>query len=121
MRNPYALGHLLLRAGIALAFLYPPYAALSDPIAWAGYFPAFVSSLPVDRIVLLHALGVVEVGIALWLLWGRRLRIPATLAAALLFAIVLVNLNDFGILFRDVALALCALSLAFFPEPQRRG
>lgn len=115
--SPYSAGHFLLRAGIAFAFLYPPFAAIQDPVAWSGYFPAFVNALPVDSVVLLHVFGLLEVVIALWLLWGRHLRIPAILAIVLLIAIVAVNLNDFGVLFRDVSLALAALALVWLPEP----
>jgi uncharacterized membrane protein YphA (DoxX/SURF4 family) len=115
--GPYATGHFLLRVGIAAAFLYPPISALSDPIAWSGYFPAFIQGLPIDSSLLLHAFGAVEVLIALWLIWGRHLRIPAVLATLMLLAIVVFNLNDFSILFRDVSLALAALALAFLPEP----
>jgi uncharacterized membrane protein YphA (DoxX/SURF4 family) len=117
--SPYATGRFLLRAGMALAFLYPPFAAIQDPIAWSGYFPAFVHAFPIDTIILLHVFGILEVIIALWFLWGHKLRAPGILAAILLLAIVAFNLNDFGILFRDVSLALAALALAFLPEPGR--
>lgn len=116
-RSPYATGHFLLRVGIAFAFLYPPISALSDPVAWSGYFPPFIQSLPIDIEILLHLFGVLEIAIALWILRARRLRIPSFLAAGLLLAIVVFNFNDFGILFRDVSLAFAALALAFLPEP----
>ena len=57
--------------------------------------------------------------IALWILRARRLRAPSVLAAGLLLLIVVFNFNDFGILFRDVSLALAALARAFLPEPER--
>ena len=116
----YGIGHFLLRAGIAGAFLYPPISAIADPIAWLGYFPAFVQALPTDTVILLHLFGVLEMVIALWLLWGRRIRIPAVLATVLLLAIVVFNMNTFEVLFRDVAIALAALALAFLPEPEVR-
>ena len=119
--SPYATGHFLLRVGIAFAFLYPPISALSDPIAWSGYFPAFIQGLPIDTIILLHVFGVVEIVIALWILRARRLRVPAFFAAGILLLIVVFNMNDFGVLFRDVSLALAALALAFLPEPERRA
>lgn len=117
-RNPYSTGHFLLRAGIAFAFIYPPVSALSDPIAWAGYFPPFIQAFPVDTVILLHIFGVIEIAIAFWLLSARRLRVPAMLAAGILLLIVVFNMNDFGVLFRDVSLALAALALAFLPEPR---
>ena len=117
----YGIGHFLLRAGIAFAFLYPPFAALQDPIAWAAYFPSFIEALPLDLFLVLHAFGALEIIIGLWLLWGRNLKVPAILAAVLLLAIVGFNLNGFGVLFRDISIALGAFALAFLPEPRARN
>lgn len=116
--NNAPAAHLVLRLGLAFAFLYPPYAALSDPLSWEGYFPPFVHTLPVSPLVLLHAFGVVEVVIALWVLSGWKIRLPALAAAALLLAIVGFDINDFEILFRDLALSSIALALALWPSPR---
>ena len=61
---------LLLRIGVAFAFLYPPISALFNPFAWIGYFPFFLTNLFSDPIVLLHFFGVVEVIVGLWILSG---------------------------------------------------
>jgi hypothetical protein len=107
---------LLLRAAVAFAYLYPPYAEIGDPTSWLAYFPQFVlqiaDSLHVPHLVLLHGFGVLEVVIAVWILWGWRLYIPATAAALLLAGIVSFNLNQFDLLFRDLAIAAAALALA---------
>src|SRR3989344_745192 len=121
-----ALAHLALRVGLAFAFIYPPYAALSDPVSWAAYFPPFVLALPaqvglpIAPTTLLHAFGVLEVVIALWLLSGWRIRIPAALAALLLLGIVAFNFSQLDVLFRDLSLAAAALALALWPSPQAR-
>lgn len=120
MRNPLAfpIPEILLRVAVAFSFLYPPLHALIDPYAWIGYFPAFVTSLAYgNEIVLLHAFGILEVLIALWILFAKRPFLPALMAAALLLAIVVVNGAQFPILFRDVAIALAALSLALMHRP----
>lgn len=109
--------HLWLRAGLAFALLYPPYAALGDPVSWASYFPDFVRAVPVDLIVLLYAFGIIEVALALWILSGWRIRVPAALAALVLVAIVAVNLAEFEVLFRDLAIAAMALALVVWPAP----
>ena len=116
-----AKAHLALRIGLAFAFLYPPIAALGDPVSWAGYFPAFVRALPIDTTLLLHAFGVLEVGIALWLLSGWRIRSAAAAAAAILLAIVAVDLSDFEVLFRDLSIAAMAIALALWPKPITAG
>lgn len=117
--NPHARyewwADMVGRIGLALAFLYPPYAALMDPVSWLSYFPQFVRGIAtaahVPDLVLLHGFGVVEVVIALWILFGRRLFYPSLAATVLLVVIVVLNLADFEVLFRDLSIA--ALSLAF--------
>ncbi len=108
--------NLALRVGLAFAFLYPPYAALIDPTSWLGYFPQFVlaatGSLGIPELVVLHGFGVVEVIIALWLLSGWRVYYPAAAATLILAAIVLLDYQNFDVLFRDVSIGLAALSLA---------
>ena len=111
-----AWAHLVLRIGLALAFLYPPFAALSDPVSWASYFPGFVRALPIDITALLHIFGVLEIAIALWLLSGWRIRVPATLAALMLLGIVASNLPDFEVLFRDLSIAAMAVALILWPR-----
>lgn len=113
----------LLRVAVAFAFLYPPIDAVLDPASWLGYFPPLVTNafhvvsvpLKLSDLVLLHGFGVLEVTLALWVLFGRRVRIPALLMAFILFAIVGFNLDpsNFSVLFRDVSIAFAALALAF--------
>ncbi|MBI3572277.1 DoxX family membrane protein [Candidatus Kaiserbacteria bacterium] len=115
--NRQSAAHLALRLGVAFAFFYPPIAALSDPTSWAAYFPSFVHMLPINATILLHAFGIVEVIIALWILSGWRIRIPAVIATLVLLAIVVFNANQFAVLFRDLSIAAMALALALWPSP----
>jgi uncharacterized membrane protein YphA (DoxX/SURF4 family) len=105
------LGDLILRAGLAFAFLYPPIDAIVDPATWVGYFPHFMQGL-LPEPVLLHGFGLVEVVIALWILSGRRIVWPCLMAAALLVAIVVTHQHSFDVLFRDLSLAALAVGLA---------
>ncbi len=114
-RTPGSIGYHFLRVGVAFAFLYPPINALSDPDSWIGYFPNFITSLPIDPLLLLHSFGALEVIIALWILSGWKIRIPSIIAAVMLIAIVVFNGAQFPVLFRDVSIALAALALAFLP------
>ncbi len=104
--------HLILRIGVAFAFLYPPYAALIDPYSWLAYFPGFVHSWDINQLLLLHAFGILEVIIALWILSGYRIAIPATLATLMVLGIVVFNWADLDVLFRDLTIAAAALALA---------
>ncbi len=102
----------LLRIAVAFAFVYPPLDAVANPDSWIGYFPPFMFSLGIPSEVLLHSFGVVEIVIAVWILWGWRLEIPAAIAAVMLLAIVAFNAVQFEVLFRDVSIALAAAALA---------
>src|SRR4051812_1816684 len=108
MSNNTKIANVILRVGVAFAFLYPPASALSDPQSWLGYFPQFVralaNSLSIPDMVLLHGFGVVEVIIALWILSGVRIFIPSMLATLILLAIVFFGWNDFEVLFRDLSI-----------------
>jgi uncharacterized membrane protein YphA (DoxX/SURF4 family) len=119
----------LLRIAVAFAFIYPPIDALFDPASWLGYFPSFITNafhtiaipLKLSDVVLLHGFGLLEVALAVWILAGKRVRIPALIMAVLLLIIVGFNLDpsNFSVLFRDVSIALAALALAFYTPPSR--
>ena len=109
MNRDYA--NLVLRIGLAFAFLYPPLNAIGNPESWIGYFPHFLRGIVPDM-VLLHSFGAVEVVIALWLLSGWRIFWPSSLAALMLLAIVFFDFSDFEVLFRDVTIATIAIALA---------
>ena len=111
-----SLANFILRAGAAFAFLFPAIDALFNPYTWEGYFPNFVHQLPVDPLILLHAFGLLEVVLALWLLSGKHVRIPAVLMTLMLVAIVVFNMNDFELLFRDLSIAAITLALAVSPR-----
>ena len=115
MVNPLKLPlpGLLMRTGVAFAFLYPAVAAWFDPDAWIGYFPGFMLGLAGNQSeLLLHGWGVIEIVLALWVLFGTRVYIPSVLMAVALIAVVVANPGQFPILFRDIAIAFAALSLA---------
>jgi hypothetical protein len=103
---------MLMRAGLAFVFLYPAVNALSNPDSWIGYFPRVLRDAGIPEEVLLHGFGAIEVVLALWLLSGWKIFWPALLAAVSLGVIVVVNPNQFEVLFRDVGLAALALGLA---------
>lgn len=105
------LADILLRLAVAFAFLYPPIAALLDPVSWLSYFPPFMRGVVPD-LVLLHGFGLVEVVLALWILSGWKVQHPAALCALILLAIVGFDYQNFDVLFRDISIALASSSLA---------
>lgn len=102
----------LLRIAVAIAFVYPPLHALSNPDSWIGYFPQFLLNSGIAPLVLLHGFGLIELVIAVWILSGWHIEWPATLAAFMLAGIVAFNGSQFEILFRDLSIALACLALA---------
>lgn len=114
------IARLGLRAGVAFAFLYPPLNAFVDPYAWIGYFPTFLKGYIPD-LVLLHAFGVVESIVALWILSGWRIFWPSLAATAMLLAIVMFNPSNFQVLFRDISIAAMALALAMISYGDERN
>lgn len=115
MRTEY-IAHFILRFGAAFAFLYPPFAAIGDPYSWIGYFPRFVQNLPIESLFLLHSFGVIEVIIGLWILSGWRIRFPAAVATLMLIGIVVFNVPQFPVLFRDLSIAALTLALTLWPK-----
>lgn len=119
--NQIKLADRILRVGVAFAFLYPPFNAVTNPESWLGYFPGFIQSLPIDQMVLLHGFGIVEVLIALWILSGKWVAYPAFIATIMLVAIVVFNLSNFEVVFRDLSIAAASLALAVMHAPDRRS
>src|SRR4051812_46559370 len=103
---------LLLRAGVAFAFLYPPIDAIFSPYDWIGYFPPLLlqmtQALHIQDLFVLHAFGIFEVVIALWILWGRNIFIPSAIAGVTLVAIVAFDFENFVVVFRDLSIAAAA-------------
>lgn len=116
--NAERTANFALRLGVAFAFLYPPVSALLNPFAWIGYFPSFLLDLPISEELLLHGFGVVEVIIGVWILFGKDVFYPCLIATAMLAAIVLFNLPQMDVVFRDISIALAALALAFMSRRQ---
>lgn len=109
---------LVLRAGVAFAFLYPAVNALFDPVSWFSYFSPFIRGLAPEP-VLLHGFGALEVVLALWILSGKNIFWPCIVAALVLFAIVFSLPGEFQVVFRDLSIAAAALALALIHKPHR--
>ncbi len=111
----------ILRIGLAFSFIYPPISAFINPYAWVGYFPTFIIQIiPIDSLILLHIFGVFELGIAVWILFGKKILIPSVVALVSLFLIVACNFTQMDILFRDIPIMLMALLLCILNKKDRK-
>jgi len=111
---------LLLRLATAFAFLFPALDAFLNPFSWVGYIPGFARGI-LPEMVLLHGFGILEIILAVWILSGRRIFWPSVAATVILLLIVVLNLNDFEVLFRDLSLAGMTLALAVMHRPHRKA
>ncbi|MEO8637680.1 MAG: hypothetical protein ABI430_02135 [Candidatus Taylorbacteria bacterium] len=103
---------LLIRVAIAFAFFYPAIKIHIDPDSWLSYFPPFIKTVGIPQIVILYLFTAVHLAIGIWILSGKRIFIPCLLATLFLAGLILTNLSQMDILFRDVSLLLITLALA---------
>jgi uncharacterized membrane protein YphA (DoxX/SURF4 family) len=111
LQKPQQLTPLLLRAGLAIIFLYAAISSFANPEDWAGYLPGMLTER-VSADGLLKIFSVYELLLAAWLVSGVYTRYAALLCAATLGGIVVSNFELFAITFRDIALIFAALALA---------
>jgi hypothetical protein len=101
---------IILRWGLAFVFFYAAVASLRHPEVWVGYLPVFLTNV-FSANLLLVGFSAVEIILAVWLFWGKKLAWSSMIAALMLAAITIVNLNILDITFRDIGLAMAALAL----------
>lgn len=101
---------LFLRLGLSIAFGYAGIGSLLQPEVWIGYLPLFVSNLSFAPAIL-TIFSVFELSLVAWLLSGWKTKYAAALAGFMLAGIVVTNISDFTIVFRDLALVFSAIAL----------
>ena len=106
-----AIVSFFLRAGLALVFLYAAVSSMINPSAWIGYIPSFVGNI--ERAYLLQAHAIFEIILGLWLLSNKKIFYASLLAGLSMVAIVVFNLAQLDVIFRDVAILFMAIALAF--------
>ncbi len=110
----------LLRAGLAFVFVYAAVMGLVRPDTVAKYVPSVVPPWAVEQI-LLPVFALYELALAICLFTRRYVRLAAFLSVVTLAGINVANLDAFGVLFRNVAIACAAAALCIeardHPEP----
>lgn len=102
---------LVLRAGVALVFLWFGYQQITDPGSWAQMIPAwYVKTFDLSAYTLVLINAWFEIIMGVLLLLGFRIKIVALLLALHLFHITyIVGYNGIGV--RDFGLAMATLSI----------
>jgi len=102
----------LLRIALAFAFFYAAIQSIRVPEAWVDWIPRFVVALsPVSPMLMIDGISIAQIGLGLWLLYGRKLRVASGFAALFLFSVTVFNLRLMDIVFRDFSLGLAAVAL----------
>lgn len=104
----------LLRAGLAVVFLYAGISSLQHPLEWVGFLPTFLTKA-IAATTLIKVFAIYELVLAVWLISGKLLKYSALLCALTLAGIIVTNPSQLITTFRDVGLAFMALAL-FFAE-----
>ena len=110
MRNHKAV-LILLQLSISSVFLYAAIASILEPYNWIGYLPQALKNIfPAQPLLLVFSFY--ELALSLWVLSGKKTFYAAILAAASLMGIIVSNISQIDILFRDFAIFFAAAALA---------
>lgn len=104
---------ILLRISIAFTLLYAGISGFITPSSWVGFLPSFATNILHAETILI-IFGVIEILVALGLLLMKNPFYPAILSALLVSGIIVFNIPQLSILFRDVPIVLMSIALAIY-------
>lgn len=113
--NQVFVAKWLLRLGLAFVFLYASIEIFFNPESFAKYIPDFLRNMVPDN-YFLPIFSIVEIALVFWLISNWKVRYAAIFSFLILTGIIILNLENFSILFRNVAIALAALALFFLEQ-----
>ena len=100
----------LTRLGLAFVFLYAAISALINPVAWVGFFPAWIRGL-MSLHLLIILFSSYQILLASWLISGKKTLYSSAFSAITIIFIIISNMNLLDIVFRDVDILVSALAL----------
>lgn len=100
-----------LKLGIAFAFIYAGVSGLVTPLNWTGYFPESLRSV-INSQTLILIWSIAEIALGIWIFSEHMLGLSSAIATVALIVVVLFNIPQMDILFRDISLAFAALALS---------
>ncbi|OGY69521.1 MAG: hypothetical protein A2586_00385 [Candidatus Harrisonbacteria bacterium RIFOXYD1_FULL_40_9] len=107
----------LLRIGLSFVFLYAGISSLNDASNWVGFFPRFMQDgllIATNTWMLLFAMYEITLGV--WLIISWKTSHAALCAFLTLCGILVFNLDQMLIVFRDVTIAFSALALVLISK-----
>ena len=109
------ISYLILKLAVAFPLLYGAWSEYLRPKYWGAFVPVSLTHF-VSIGIILWIVSVLQVVVASWILFSHRPFAPALTTAIYLGLVVLFNARwgtvSFDIFYRDIAIALAALSLA---------
>ncbi len=114
LKNP-KFARWLLQIGLVAVFLYAGLSQLQKPNDWTTYFPSFLAS-HISLITVVKIVAVYELLLAGWLLTGKYLKLAGILCALTFGGIILFNLHQLLITFRDIGLLFMSLALILLAD-----
>ena len=117
MSNKYLVS-FFLRLGIAAVFLYAAIASFLTPNNWIGFLPQWLKNT-IPATILLFAFSVYEIILSLWLISGKKIFYASILSSLTLFLIIITNITELDILFRDIAILFSAISLIILSDKEK--
>ncbi len=107
-----------LRVGLAFIFLFASISAFTNPQAWVGYVPSFITNT-ITQGYFLFFHDIILFSLGLWLLSGKKTFYAAVVSAILLAGMTLANMSSFLVTFRDVGLFFAAIALVVMHKDKR--
>ena len=110
---------VILRASLALSFIYAAISAFLHPSDWVTFFPNILRNNVKDTF-LLDWWGLFEIILATWLISGKRIFIPSIITVVTIASIIVINLNIPDTIFQDIPTLAVAVVLSIIHFPNRR-
>lgn len=100
-----------LRYGLAFVFIYAGIVFTLDPQKGLQYVPKLIQGI-IDPKIFVSLFTAYEFILSAWLIWGKWSRYSGFVTAITTIAITLPNLDQFNLLFRNVAIFSAAIALS---------
>jgi|SRR3989344_3319561 len=110
-----SLVSFFLRLALASVFLYAAIASFLTPNNWIGFLPQWLKNI-IPGTTLLFIFSIYEILLSLWLLSGKKIIYSSILSAITLLLIIVTNIAQLDILFRDIAIFFSAIALIFLDK-----
>jgi uncharacterized membrane protein YphA (DoxX/SURF4 family) len=109
------IARCLIQIGLAVVFFYAAISQLRSPNDWTAYLPNLLNS-SISLITLVKVVAVFELALGTWLLSGKYLKLAGLVCALTLGGILVFNLSQLIITFRDIGLLFMSLALIFISD-----